>query len=72
MQPRELTLSVGDAREPAPDDEGETQREVQRALADSFREAGFALKAGAAHLLVLTIGYPDHACRTSSARIACG
>jgi hypothetical protein len=59
LRPRELTLSIGDVRKPAPDDEGETQREVQRALSDSFREAGFALKADAAHSLKLTIGYPD-------------
>jgi len=60
LQPRELALSVGDKRDPVPDDEGETRREVQRALSASFREAGFALKAGAAHSLVLTIGYPEH------------
>jgi hypothetical protein len=60
VQPRELTLSVGDKRDPAPDDEGETQREVQRALSDSFRKAGFALKTRAAHSLELTIGYPEH------------
>lgn len=60
LQPRELTLSIGDVRKPAPDDQGETQREVQRALSDSFREAGFTLKPRAAHSLVLTISYPAH------------
>jgi hypothetical protein len=59
VQPRELTLSVGDSRKPAPDDEGETQREVHRAVAESFRYAGFALKRDAAHSLVLTIGFPE-------------
>jgi hypothetical protein len=61
VQPRELVLEVDDARAPAPDDDGETQRTVQRAVADSFRNAGFAVKAGAAHTLVLTIGYPERA-----------